>query len=66
MTSSSTCWLKPDDLKKLLEKKGFTVNITDFTEVKVEEKKDDKKEKKEKKAKKIKKMREIQMKIFHL
>ena len=38
MNSSSTCWLKPDDLKSLLEKKGFTVNITDFN-VKEEEKK---------------------------
>ena len=31
MNSSSTCWLKPDDLKKLLEKNGITVNITDFS-----------------------------------
>ena len=31
MNSFSTCWLKPDDLKSLLEKKGITVNITDFT-----------------------------------
>ena len=45
MNSSSTCWIKPDDLKKLLEKNGFTVNITDFTEVKTEEKKEDKKNK---------------------
>ena len=44
MNSSSTCWLKPDDLKSLLEKKGFTVNITDFT-VKEEEKKDENKNK---------------------
>ena len=52
MTSSSTCWLKPDDLKKLLEKNGITVNITDFT-IKEEDqpKKEEKKEKKEKKEK---------------
>ncbi len=42
MNSSSTCWLKPDDLKSLLEKKGFTVNITDCN-VKEEEKKDENK-----------------------
>ena len=53
MNSSSTCWIKPDDLKKLLEKNGITVNITDFT-VKEEEqpKKEEKKEKKEKKGEK--------------
>ena len=57
MNSSSTCWLKPDDLKKLLEKNGFTVNVTDFSEVKVEEKKEEKKDdkKKDKKEKKEKK-----------
>ena len=56
MTSSSTCWLKPDDLKKLLEKNGITVNITDFT-IKEEDqpKKEEKKEKKEKAEKKEKK-----------
>ena len=56
MTSSSTCWLKPDDLKKLLEKNGITVNITDFT-IKEEDqpKKEEKKEKAEKKDKKDKK-----------
>ena len=59
MNSSSTCWIKPDDLIKLLEKNGFKVNVTDFTEVKLEEKKeekdDKKKEKKEKPDKKEKK-----------
>ena len=56
MNSSSTCWIRPDDLKKLLEKNGFTVNVTDLNEVKEEEKKDDKKgDKKEKKDKKDKK-----------
>ena len=59
MNSSSTCWLKPDDLRKLLEKNGFTVNVTDFTEVKLEDKKeekdDKKKEKKDKKDKPEKK-----------
>ena len=43
MNSSSTCWIRPDDLKKLLEKYGFTVNITDLNEVKEEDKKDDQK-----------------------
>ena len=56
MNSSSTCWLSPNDLKTLLEKNGFTVNVTDFNEVKTEEKKenkdDKKKEKKDKKDKK--------------
>ena len=37
MSPSSTCWLNPNDLKNLLEKNGFTVNVTDFSEV--EEKK---------------------------
>ena len=59
MNSSSTCWIKPDDLIKLLEKNGFKVNVTDFTEVKLEEKKeekdDKKKEKKDKPDKKEKK-----------
>ena len=57
MNSASTCWLNPNDLKKLLEKNGFTVNVTDFSEVKVEEKKEEKKDdkKKEKKEKKDKK-----------
>ncbi len=56
MTPSSTCWIRPDDLKKLLEKKGFTVNVTDLNEVKEEDKKGDKKdEKKDKKDKKEKK-----------
>ena len=56
MNSSSTCWIKPDDLKKLLEKNGITVNITDFT-IKEEEqpKKDEKKNDKEKGEKKDKK-----------
>ena len=43
MNSSSTCWLKPQDLKNLLEKKGITVNITDFNLKEEEEKKEDKK-----------------------
>ena len=30
MNSSSTCWIAVDDLKSLLEKHGFSVNITDF------------------------------------
>ena len=51
MNSSSTCWLNPEDLKKLLEKNGFTVNVTDFSEVKVEEKKEEKKNKKKKEKK---------------
>ena len=59
MNSSSTCWIKPDDLIKLLEKNGYKVNVTDFTEVKLEEKKeekdDKKKEKKDKPDKKEKK-----------
>ena len=58
MNSSNTCWLKPDDLKNLLEKNGITVNITDFTlkeEEKKEEKKDDKKKEDKKKDKKEKK-----------
>ena len=38
MNSSSTCWLKPQDLINLLEKNGIKVNITDFT-IKEEEKK---------------------------
>ena len=61
MNSSSTCWLKPDDLKKLLEKNGITVNITDFSvkeEEKNEEKKQEKQEKKEKKEKKEDKKKE--------
>jgi prolyl-tRNA synthetase len=52
MTSSSTCWLNPQDLKKLLEKKGFTVNVTDFSEIKNEEKKEEKKDKDDKKKEK--------------
>ncbi len=44
MNSSSTCWLKPDDLKKLLEKNGIKVNITDLNEVKTDDKKEDKKD----------------------
>ena len=51
MNSSSTCWIKPDDLIKLLEKNGFKVNVTDFTEVKLEEKKEEKDDKKRKKKK---------------
>ena len=61
MNSSNTCWLKPDDLKNLLEKNGITVNITDFTlkeEEKKEEKKDDKKKEDKKKEKKEKKKEE--------
>jgi Zn-finger nucleic acid-binding protein len=60
MNSSNTCWLKPDDLKNLLEKNGITVNITDFTlkdEEKKEDKKDDKKKEDKKKRKKRKKER---------
>ena len=59
MNSSSTCWLKPQDLKNLLEKNGITVNITDFT-IKEEEKKEEKKpeKKKEKKEKKQEKKKE--------
>ena len=52
MNSSHTCWLSPDDLKKLLEKNGITVNIIDFGAVKEDEKKEDKKEGGEKKDKK--------------
>ena len=54
MTPSSTCWLKPDDLKKLLEKNGITVNVTDLNEVKDDKKEegDEKKGKGEKKCKK--------------
>ena len=51
MNSSSTCWLKPQDLKNLLEKNGITVNITDFT-IKEEEKKEEKKPEKKKEKKK--------------
>ena len=51
MTSSSTCWLKPQDLKSLLEKNGIAVNVTDFT-VKEEEKKVEKKVDKKKQEKK--------------
>ena len=60
MNSSSTCWIKPDDLKKLLEKNGITVNITDFT-IKEEEqpKKDEKKMTKKKVKKKIKRKKVI-------
>ena len=59
MNSSSTCWLKPQDLKNLLEKNGITVNITDFA-IKEEEKKEEKKpeKKKEKKEKKQEKKKE--------
>ena len=59
MNSSSTCWLKPQDLKNLLEKNGITVNITDFT-IKEEEKKEEKnpEKKKEKKEKKQEKKKE--------
>ena len=59
MNSSSTCWLKPQDLKNLLEKNGITVNITDFA-IKEEEKKEEKnpEKKKEKKEKKQEKKKE--------
>jgi hypothetical protein len=65
MNSSSTCWIRPDDLKKLLEKYGFTVNVTDLNEVKEEDKKDDKKDDKkgEKKIKKTKKIKRIKKMI---
>ena len=70
MNSSSTCWLNPQDLKKLLEKKGFTVNVTDFSEIKNEDKKEEKKDKddkkKEKKDKKDDKKKEKEKEIFHL
>ena len=61
MTPSSTCWLAPQDLQKLLEKHGIKVNVIDFNDVKEPEKKEtdnknenkkkDKKDKKEKKNK---------------
>lgn len=63
MNSSSTCWLKPQDLINLLEKNGIKVNITDFT-VKEEEKKENEKkeEKKKEEKKKGDKKREIKQK----
>ena len=58
MNSSSTCWLKPKDLKNLSLKNGIIVNITDFITKGEEVKKDDKK-------KKTKKTKKTLMKIYH-
>ena len=52
MNSSSTCWLKPQDLINLLEKNGIKVNITNFTVKEEEKKENEKKEDKKKEDKK--------------
>ena len=52
MNSSSTCWLKPQDLINLLEKNGIKVNITDFTVKEEEKKENEKKDEKKKEDKK--------------